>query len=80
MDGYEAFFVEYVQLLKSIEDDSFDFLTLAKMAKQSLLYSQYMEEIEALEDKDMSLADAAYYAEVTGRIFSMLFGVLGDKN
>lgn len=78
MDGYEAFFTEYVQLLKSIEKDSFDYAALARMAQLSLLYSQYIDEIDALEDKDMSRADAAYYAEVTGRIFAMLYGALGE--
>lgn len=78
MDGYEAFFTEYVQLLKSLENDSFDYAALARMAQLSLLYSQYTDEIDALEDKDMSPADAAYYAEVTGRIFAMLYGALEE--
>ena len=72
MDSYEAFFDEYVEFMQKYEnsgdvlsmmDDYSDYLTK---------YADYMEKLYAVDTNNLSVADAAYYTEVSARIVKKL--------
>lgn len=66
MDGYEAFFDEYVDLMSQDEPDTMallDFLTQ---------YTEVMNSLTALEDAELDEGDLAYYTIVLARISAKL--------
>ena len=66
MDGYEAFFDEYVDLMSQDEPDTMallDFLTQ---------YTEVMDSLTALEDAELDEGDLAYYTIVLARISAKL--------
>lgn len=72
MDGYEAFFGEYVEFMRAYEADP---TSVELIGQYSDLMTRYTETINALGEIDedsLTPADAAYYAEVTARIYEML--------
>lgn len=69
MDGYEAFFDEYVDLMSQDEPDTMallDFLTQ---------YTEVMNSLTALEDAELDEGDLAYYTIVLARISAKLAAV-----
>ncbi len=77
MDAYETFFDEYIAFMKKYNNSSgTDLSLLADYSNYMLKYAAYMEEIEKIDDKELSDADAAYYLEVTTRINSKLINAI----
>ena len=75
MDSYEAFFDEYVAIMKKYKENPMDMSILADYAKYMGQYADMMQKIEALENEDLNIAEAAYYAEVMARISKKLLEV-----
>lgn len=74
MDSYEAFFDEYVAVMKAASNGS-----LEAVLKSTLVLEKYavmIDSLEAIEEEELSAADAAYYAEACGRIFAKLMQVM----
>lgn len=77
MDSYEAFFDEYIAFMKeyanagpeNVLDMMGDYTEYLKQ------YAETMEKMEALDNGELSTAEALYYAEVTGRISKKLLEV-----
>ncbi|MPN11131.1 hypothetical protein SDC9_158432 [bioreactor metagenome] len=73
MDSYEEFFSEYFDFIKKYSESDNPMLMLADYARFMSRYPDMIEKMEALDDEeDLSAADAAYYLEVTSRIYRKL--------
>lgn len=74
MDEYEAFFDEYVEYINKLNNaDSMDALGLmAEYADYLEQYTSVMEKMEAINEKELTTAEALYYAEVSARIYQKL--------
>lgn len=71
MDDYEAFYDEYIALMKKVEAGSEDAALLAQyaeMAEQALEMDKSME----VWDGDMNSAEAAYCADVSARVMKKM--------
>ena len=75
MDSYEAFFDEYVEFMKSYDSAAGDMTAMLKYLDMLSQYSEMADKLDELEDSEMSDADAAYYIEVTARIYQKLASV-----
>jgi len=76
MDSYEAFYVEYYDMMKKYNNNPTDLSILAE-------YSELMEKAIEVDEKfaewdegEMNDAELKYYLEVTGRISQMAYEVL----
>lgn len=72
MDGYEAFFDEYIEFMKLYEDDPTSADLLAQYSDFMSQYTDTMAAMTSLDTSELSDADYAYYFEVTGRIYEKL--------
>ncbi|MBQ6411762.1 MAG: hypothetical protein IJI16_07420, partial [Atopobiaceae bacterium] len=72
MDSYEAFFDEYVEVMKAYQNDPSNAELMLQMADLLSQEAEMMEKFEAWENEDMTTAEAAYYLEVQGRIYQKL--------
>lgn len=77
MDGYEAFFDEYVEFMKSYMENPADVSLLMRYASILVEYEKAMTGMEQLENSDLNNAELAYYIEATARIETKLLKVLG---
>jgi len=68
MDSYEAFFDEYIAVMKAVADDSSDFSVLMRYYDMLSRYADISEKLEAIDDESLSSADHDYYVEVMLRI------------
>lgn len=75
MDGYEAFFDEYVAFMQKMSSDPGDFSMLAEYATFMLQYEDTMEKLDEIDEEDLSTEELAYYIEVTARIEQKLLSV-----
>ena len=77
MDNYEAFFDEYIAFMEKLENDSDedDLSSLEDYFSMIEKESRIMSEMEAIDESELSDADAAYYLEVTMRIYQKLMKV-----
>ena len=77
MDNYEAFFDEYISFMYKLgdENDSNDLSALGDYFSMLEKEAKIMSEMEAIDEKELSDADAAYYLEVTSRIYQKLMKV-----
>ena len=75
MASYEAFFDEYVEFMKSYDSAAGDMTAMLKYLDMLSQYSEMADKLDELEDSEMSDADAAYYIEVTARIYQKLASV-----
>lgn len=76
MDSYEAFFDEYVELMKAIQESPSDTQLLVKYADYMSKYADMIEKLEAVETtEDMNAAELSYYIEVNARIQQKLLSV-----
>lgn len=75
MDSYEEFFDEYYEFMKKYtkSDDATSMLT--DYADYMAKYAETMEKMEAINQDELSTAEAAYYAEVSARISQKLLEV-----
>ena len=75
MDSYEAFFDEYCEFMKTYNSSDDTTSMLNDYTEYMTKYVEMMEQMEAIEDDDLSEAEALYYAEVTARISQKLMEV-----
>jgi hypothetical protein len=68
MDGYEAFFDEYIAFLGSMDEEDDGFGILFRYADMMSRYADMMDSLDAIEDEELSTADEIYYLEVLSRI------------
>ncbi len=72
MDSYETFFNEYVAFIKKFENDSSNLAMLGDYAAFMTRYADMIQKIDAIEERQLSAADDAYYLEATVRIYKKL--------
>lgn len=75
MDSYEAFFDEYVELMKSYKSNPTDVNLALKAAEMATAYAENMEKLENLDTSNLNDAELAYYLEVTNRITQKLLSI-----
>lgn len=75
MDSYEAFFDEYCDFLKAMDDDPSNFTFLMEYAEMMLRYADTMDKLDAIDEDELSDADLAYYIEVMARINKKLIEI-----
>ncbi|MGM9625798.1 MAG: DUF6591 domain-containing protein [Eubacteriales bacterium] len=72
VDSYEKFFDEYIAFMEKYENSDNALSMIADYTKFLTQYADMMEKMDALGDEDMNDVEAAYYIEVTGRIYQKL--------
>lgn len=72
MDSYEAFFDEYVEFMKKYKESGNQAEMMADLADYMSKYSDMMSKLNAVNESELSIADSAYYLEVSGRITKKL--------
>lgn len=72
MDGHEAFFSEYVEFVKAYEADPTSVELIGQYSDMMARYTETMSALGEIDEGSLTPADAAYYAEVTARIYEML--------
>lgn len=72
MDSYEAFFDEYVEFMNNYDENTTDPELLMKYSELLSKEADMLQKMEAMDESDMTTAEAAYYAEVTARIEAKL--------
>lgn len=72
MDAYEAFYDEYIALVKQYRENPTDFTILGKYADVAAKVAEMDEKFEAWESEDLTNEELKYYLELSGRIFSKL--------
>ena len=75
MDSYEAFFDDYVAIMKKYKENPMDMSILADYANYMGQYSDMMQKFEKWENEDLSTAELTYYIEVQTRITKKLLEV-----
>ncbi|MBE6479759.1 MAG: hypothetical protein E7Z98_04520, partial [Olsenella sp.] len=61
MDSYEAFFDEYVEVMKAFSDDPTNAELLMRVSDLTAQEADMMAKFEAWEDEDLTDAELAYY-------------------
>jgi len=72
MDSYEAFFDEYVAIMKKYKANPTDLSILTDYATYMGQYADMMQKFEAWENEDLNTAELAYYIDVQARITKKL--------
>ena len=75
MDSYEAFFDEYVAIMKKYKENPSDLSILSDYATYMSQYADMIQKLEEWESKDLNTAEAAYYVDVQARITKKLLEV-----
>ena len=77
LDEYEAFMDQYIAFMEKYLSGSSEDLAgmLSDYGKMMGDYADYVEKFESYNPDEMSIADAAYYLEVSGRISQKLLKV-----
>ena len=75
MDDYEAFMMGYCDLLERQVSGTATYEDLAAMASLIEQEVAWMERIDAIDENTLSIADLAYYTEVTLRVSQRLIEV-----
>ena len=75
MDSYEAFFDEYVAIMKKYKENPTDLSILTDYANYMGQYADMMQKLEKWENEDLNIAETAYYIEVQARIAQKLLEV-----
>lgn len=75
MDEYEAFFDEYVEFMKTYAESDNPVALMSEYLDFLQKYTKYMQALDAIDEKDLSDAEALYFAEVTLRIDQKLLDV-----
>lgn len=76
MDSYEEFFDEYVDFMKKYKENPTDTTLLTESADMLTKEAEMMREMESMDQSEMTTAEAAYYLEVTSRIYAKLANVI----
>jgi len=72
MDSYETFFNEYIAFMRKFGNDKSDLSMLIDYADFMTRYADMVQKMDAIEETQLSVADDAYYLEVTVRIYKKL--------
>lgn len=75
MDSYEAFFDEYVAIMKKYKANPTDMSILSDYATYMGQYADMMRKFEAWGNEGLSKAELAYYIDVQARITKKLLEV-----
>ena len=78
MDEYEMFIIEYVDFRNRYSTSDNKSSMLSKYIKYTARYTKVIEKIQETNEEELSAIDAAYYLEVTARIYGKLGQVI-DK-
>ena len=77
LDSYEDFVDEYVVFMKKYNADPSNAVSMANEYTEILKReADYAEKLKQYDSSEMSSADAAYYAEVTGRCSKKMLDVM----
>lgn len=77
LDGYEAFFNEYAEFMKSYNSASASTGQLTQYLAMLSRYSEAMTALDELSEEDMNDAELIYYMEVMSRISAKLLEAAG---
>ena len=72
MDSYETFFDSYIEFMNKYKQNPSDLSLLSEYADYMSKYSDYMSKLSAIDTKNLSAADLAYYTEVHARILKKI--------
>lgn len=72
MDSYEAFFDKYIKFMKKYENSDDVAGMLNEYTEYMTEYADYIQKLDEIDTDELSVADAAYYAEVQARIYKKL--------
>lgn len=72
MDSYETFFDSYIEFMNKYKENPSDLSLLSEYADYMSKYSDYMSKLSAIDTKNLSAADLAYYTEVHARILKKI--------
>ena len=75
MDSYETFFDSYIEFMNKYKQNPSDLTLLSEYADYMSKYSDYMSKLSAIDTKNLSAADLAYYTEVHARILKKIANV-----
>lgn len=75
MDSYETFFDSYIEFMNKYKENPSDLTLLSEYANYMSKYSDYMSKLSAIDTKNLSAADLAYYTEVHARILKKIANV-----
>ena len=78
LETYEAFFVEYCDIMKKYQEDPTNMELMTEYTAFMGQYAETMTKMEALNDGTLNDAEMKYYVEVSGRISQMLLEVAGQ--
>lgn len=76
IDSYEAFFDDYVALMKKYKNNPADISILSEYMEYMSKLSDMEKKFKAIEDQDLTTDEALYYAEVSLRIEKKMLEVL----
>jgi hypothetical protein len=76
IDSYEAFFDDYVALMKKYKNNPSDISILSEYMEYMSKLSDMEEKFKAIEKQDLTTEEALYYAEVSLRIEKKMLEVL----
>ena len=69
MDSYEAFFDEYVEFMKNLDEDNLsDLSALADYTSMMTRYAGAMEKLDDIDEDELTEEELAYYIDVMARI------------
>lgn len=77
MDAYEAFYVEYCELMKKYMANPTDLSLLTKYAEMMSKAEQMNQSFEAWNEDDMNNEELKYYLDVNNRVMQMLIDIGG---
>jgi len=72
IDSYVEFFEDYCDIMEQYAKNPTDLTLLSKYSEYLIKYSEYMDDMEALDDGTLNDAEAAYYLEANAKIMQML--------
>ena len=78
LDTYEAFFVEYCDIMKKYQEDPTNMELMTEYTAFMGQYAETMTKMEALNDGTLNDAEMKYYIEVSGRISQMLLEIANE--
>ena len=76
MDAYETFMNEYVDFMLAYSSDSSNVVSMAlDYADMMARYSEFADQVDAIDENSLSADDLAYYMEVMGRVNARLLEI-----
>ncbi len=78
MASYEAFFDEYVDLMKKVQKNPTNAELLAAYSSYMARYADMMAKLESWDDKELTTAQEICYTDTTFRISQKLMSVAAE--